>query len=146
MVNSGIDFSSPFFLFFVACCAHGALACQEIAGAVLTGLWKRCARMLRRIVNDNLSGNLSDAAHAWLSTKTVGLPGGQTVGRAILHHALQLACLLCVSQWCCSCTAMAYATVRGVVLSCHIRVNEASHMTIVLWCQRWCCFCQFRKC
>jgi hypothetical protein len=39
--------------------------------AVLTGLWKRCARMLRRIVNDNLSDNLSDAAHVWLSTKTV---------------------------------------------------------------------------
>jgi hypothetical protein len=34
------------FVFFVACCAHGALACQEKARAVLTGLWKLCARML----------------------------------------------------------------------------------------------------
>jgi hypothetical protein len=29
MVKSGINFSSPFFLFFGAGCAHGALASQE---------------------------------------------------------------------------------------------------------------------
>jgi hypothetical protein len=39
--------------------------------AVLTGLWKLCARMPNRRVNDDLSDALSDAADAWLSTKTV---------------------------------------------------------------------------
>jgi hypothetical protein len=46
---------------------------------VFTGLWKLCARMLRRIVNDTLGGNLSDAARAWLSTKTVDLTVGSHV-------------------------------------------------------------------
>jgi hypothetical protein len=29
MVKYGMNFSPSFFLFFGACCAHGALACQE---------------------------------------------------------------------------------------------------------------------
>ena len=104
---------------------------------VLTGLWKRCARMLRRRVSDETS----DAAHARLSTKIVGSPVGQTVGLVILHHALQHAlqfsCLLFVSWWYCSCTEIVYSVVGDVVLSCHVRVNEAVQLTVPLWSQWW---------
>src|SRR5918999_2631262 len=41
--------------------------------AVLTGLWKLCARMRRRIVNDTPGDNPGDAAYAWLSTKFLPL-------------------------------------------------------------------------
>ena len=108
---------------------------------VLTGLWKLCARMRRRRVSDKTSDEMSDAAHAWLSTKFVGSIVGRIVGLAILHltlqQALQFHCLLFVSQWYCSCTEMVYATVRGVILACHIRVNEAVQLTVALWSQCW---------
>jgi hypothetical protein len=38
----------------------------------LTGLWKRCARMLSRIVNDTLSDKPSDALPSWLVLKKGG--------------------------------------------------------------------------
>jgi hypothetical protein len=44
-----------------------------MAMRVLTGKWKSFDRVLRRRVNDDLSDALSDAADAWLSTKSLPL-------------------------------------------------------------------------
>src|SRR5918992_1018429 len=65
--------------------AHMAHWPVKKSKAVLTGLWKLCARMLRRIVNDNLGDNPGDTAHAWLSTKFLPL----TVPRQLHYREVE---------------------------------------------------------
>jgi hypothetical protein len=60
MRKTAISFP-PFFFYSSEHAAHMAHWPVKKSKAVLTGLWKLCARMLRRIVSDTLSDTVSDA-------------------------------------------------------------------------------------